>query len=445
MTRILFVYADADEPLIDRLQTIAGGCGLKSGRLKIAGLDTRQQSELRTMLEAADRVIIVWSPDTVRMQSVINLAERAANANRLFSLKTKRLGKTGVPFGLGPAPTFAETEISDWAADWGRFRDALFPGEDAWSGVPDKVSLSRTLEPPPDEPSLGATCLAVSPNGRIVAGGGWWKGIRMWDANSGRLLQSLEGPEQAVRAVAFSPNGEFVAAGGDDHVVRLWRVRDGRPTDQLCGHETAIRCLAFTANGKKLISGSEEKLVSLFGDEKTLRLWDVADGTCLHDFSAYSTGPEKVAVLEKENLLVCGGNGLCFFDLGTGELLYSVESVGSVFSLDVSNDGQMIALTGYQPEVKLWDVRRNQIVRTLEGQSAKVNSVAFSPNGRALVSGGDDKMLKLWLARSGRLVRTFHGHQNTIEAAVFSPDGQIIFSASRDGTIGIWDAPNLGE
>ena len=80
--------------------------------------------------------------------------------------------------------------------------------------------------------------------------------------------------------------------------------------------------------------------------------------------------------------------------------------------------------------VKLWDAASGELLRTFEGHSDAVTSVAFSPDGRQVLSGSHDNTVKLWDAASGQLVRTFEGHSDTVNSVAFSPDGASVLSGS---------------
>jgi WD40 repeat protein len=67
--------------------------------------------------------------------------------------------------------------------------------------------------------------VAFAPDGKSYVTAGQDGFARVWDADSGRELQSL--PHSALQvAVAFSPDGQLLAVGGRDKsgegVVQLW-------------------------------------------------------------------------------------------------------------------------------------------------------------------------------------------------------------------------------
>jgi WD40 repeat protein len=90
--------------------------------------------------------------------------------------------------------------------------------------------------------------------------------------------------------------------------------------------------------------------------------------------------------------------------------------------------------------IKLWDAATGALLRTFQGHSEQVNSVAFSPDGARVLSGSSDKTVKLWDAATGALIRAFERHHDDVSSVAFSADGARVLSGSRDKTLKLWDA-----
>ncbi|PMD22940.1 hypothetical protein NA56DRAFT_687942 [Hyaloscypha hepaticicola] len=122
--------------------------------------------------------------------------------------------------------------------------------------------------------------------------------IRSWpkmEAHWNAALQTLEGHTDWVMSVAFSPDGKQVVSGSGDNTVvsgsydktvRLWDAATGAVQQTLEGHSSYVRSVAFSPDGKQVVSGS--------GDE-TVRLWDAATGTLQQTLEGHSSYATSVA------------------------------------------------------------------------------------------------------------------------------------------------------
>ena len=110
---------------------------------------------------------------------------------------------------------------------------------------------------------------------------------------------------------------------------------------------------------------------------------------------------------------------------------------GSVFSVDFSPDGQLLATAGEDSKVRLWQYS-GKPVATLIGHKGSVFSVDFSPDGQLLATAGEENTVRLWQI-SGEPVATIPGHENSVLSVNFSPNGKFIATAASDGTVRLWN------
>jgi WD40 repeat protein len=280
----------------------------------------------------------------------------------------------------------------------------------------------------------GVNAVAVSPDGRTIVSGSDDRTVKVWEAESGRLLRSLEGHTGSVLAVAVSPDGRTIVSGSDDRTVKVWEAESGRLLRSLEGHTDWVRAVAVSPDGRTIVSGS---------DDRTVKVWEAESGRLLRSLEGHTERVNAVAVSPDGRTIVSGSwdNTVKVWEAASGRLLRSLEGhTAWVTAVALSPDGRTIVSGSWDNTVKVWEAESGRLLRSLEGHTDWVRAVAVSPDGRTIVSGSDDRTVKVWEAESGRLLRSLEGHTDWVQAVALSPDGRTIVSGAWDSTVKVWDA-----
>ena len=68
--------------------------------------------------------------------------------------------------------------------------------------------------------------VAVSANGKLIAGAGRDGKIRIWDTQTEKLKATFVGDGKLVSRIAFSPDGTLLASCGSEGTIKLWGIAD---------------------------------------------------------------------------------------------------------------------------------------------------------------------------------------------------------------------------
>jgi WD40 repeat protein len=296
-------------------------------------------------------------------------------------------------------------------------------------------------------PATSVDSVAVSPDGMLVATASGEGGVRLYDAKTGRLQQTLG--DVGDRCVAFTPDGKRLTAAGF-HMDKLAKVVDVQSATRallLPGHtEWEVDATAISPDGKWLASS---------GVDQQILVWDVATGQLRHRFENQPFRTPALAFSPDSATLAAGGGDrhVKLWDMATGELRASFgPSQDWIAAMSYAADGKTIAtascnwgfhrahdwvqpagMPAEQSELAVWAVDSGKKLQTITGPG-RMLTVAFSPDGSSLACGLDEKVLlhDASLKRSSRVLTT---HDAIVTAVAFTPDGKSLLTSSHDQTV----------
>ncbi|KAJ1918373.1 hypothetical protein H4219_002654 [Mycoemilia scoparia] len=108
-------------------------------------------------------------------------------------------------------------------------------------------------------------------------------------------------------------------------------------------------------------------------------------------------------------------------------------------TMDISNDGHILATGGQEKTVNLYDSMTGEIVYRLKGCLSSVNHVKISSDNRLAIAGSSDTSIYTWDLARMKLKDTLSGHIGKVTRVAISKDSSRIVSCSQDRTIKIWD------
>ena len=262
-------------------------------------------------------------------------------------------------------------------------------------------------------------------------------GVYAFDGKSGATAWERRGVhEGGVLAVAIHPSGTAFATAGQDSRVLIWSAAEGQVSRAIDVGSGWVENVAWSPDGQWL-AASCSRQVRAYGADGA-EVWRSDDHPSTVSAIAWSSVGELATA--------CYGR-VTFFDAPTGELRQKLEWQGSLVSMVLSSDGDIVACGSQDNSVHFWR-RSTEEDSMMSGYPAKPSALAFDDTGTLLATGGGEAVT-VWSFQGSGPEGTRPGvlelHVQPVTTLAFAPGAMRLASGGRDGSVVVWSLQRDGQ
>ena len=223
-----------------------------------------------------------------------------------------------------------------------------------------------------------------------------------------RKLSTLFGHASPVYCMALSPNGKILASGDYDGTLILWDLPNWRQLSNERAHRTSIAGVAFSHDGSSVVSWTSG---ATSGDQAAF--WDVKTGDKRLELPEIEGGIISIAFApgDSELAMVVGKGGeskgeLRFWDLSHGLDAIRLRPGGiAVDAIAYSPDGRWLISATEKGIIEQRDAHTHEIVRTLgpsiSSRGKGLRAITFTPDSESILTATAQGITR-WEAETGR-------------------------------------------
>ena len=270
-----------------------------------------------------------------------------------------------------------------------------------------------------------------------------------YDINS-LTLKKVISDTHPIRCCCFSPKGNYFAIGTNSKSVKIYDL-----SYVLDSFSKKINNMLYTQippnkqnNTNSILSNTKlnKESISLFYEQKNYHFGSIfsIDWSPSGRLIATGSNDKTIKLMNISDLYTINTNNKKIINENETQEMQITGNQGTVRSLcfEPGNDNILLSANSGENVIKIWDTLRGVNIGCLEGHNSDVNSVKWSNDSQLFASCGLDKTVRFWDIREHKNINILSAIQyaNINDFAVLcKTNSNIIAVGHTDGLMTIWD------
>lgn len=258
-------------------------------------------------------------------------------------------------------------------------------------------------------------------------------GLLIWDLRQRAVRMRISTPGFQIRSLYVDTAGQFVAAIGSERSVRVWDLADGSERRTLTPDQT----MAHYWGNYFVLLAPKGILVSTV-NERALGSWDLETGAPLAVFRGHSDRiSTAICSSDGKHVITGGGDGAVkLWSLGASPGLDRGDH-GYVHAIALGDDQARVASGASDGTIKVTDFTSGED-RTLVGHTALVCRLAVAAGENRIVSASYDGTVRFWTYGPTEQQSVVGYHGDRVLCLELSKDRTHAFSGAEDKEVKMW-------
>ncbi|CAK74528.1 unnamed protein product (macronuclear) [Paramecium tetraurelia] len=237
----------------------------------------------------------------------------------------------------------------------------------------------------------GVLEVQFSPDGQYIASVGTENQIKLWNAETYRFIQDLEGHTAKINTLYFSSDSSILFSGSDDRTIRKWNIKNPLKSEIVDEMKNKVIKVQISQDSKRLYSQDGDgnfQILDLLKDGQSEECIFNLNNALITQFALHPTEP-MVAVI-KQNKQVDLINYITNDQTSLEPVIDSNQI--RIMDFTFSHDGIYFAITTSSKAI-VWNIQENtkkELIIINFNQNIKVYSIIFGQDNKQIIFGAQE-------------------------------------------------------